>query len=147
VSEAVIIPMRGGHIPDVLEIERASFGMPWSRNGFLSVITNPDALAYAAIIDEKVAGYVCAFIIGEDSEILKLAVRPEFRGRGIAKALNTRCIKSLKEARCQQVYLEVRRTNSAAINMYEGFGCRGVGVRKSYYSSPVEDALVMKRDL
>jgi ribosomal-protein-alanine N-acetyltransferase len=139
--------MRGFHVPEVLEIERVSFGMPWSRDGFLRVITNPEALAYVATVDEKVAGYVCAFIIGEDSEILKLAVRTEFRGRGIARALNARCIKDLKEARCQKVFLEVRRTNGAAIDLYKSFGFKVVGVRKSYYTSPVEDALVMKLDL
>jgi ribosomal-protein-alanine N-acetyltransferase len=139
--------MRGFHVAEVLEIERASFGMPWSRDGFLRLMINPDALAYVATVDEKVAGYVCAFIMGEDAEILKLAVRPELRGRGIARALNERCIKDLREARCRNVYLEVRRTNSAAINLYEESSFRVVGVRKSYYSSPVEDALVMKRDL
>lgn len=139
--------MRGFHVTEVLEIERVSFGMPWSRDGFLRIITNPGVLAYVATVDEKVAGYVCAFIIGEDSEILKLAVRPEYRERGIARALNARCIKDLKEARCRKVYLEVRRTNGAAINLYESFGFRVVGVRKSYYRSPVEDALMMKLDL
>jgi ribosomal-protein-alanine N-acetyltransferase len=136
--------MRGHHIDEVLEIERVSFGMPWSRDGYLRIMTNPDGLCIVADMDGKVAGYACALAIGEDAEILKLAVRPDLRGSGIAKAMNDRCLRDLKEAGCSNIYLEVRRSNRAAIKLYKGFGFAVVGVRKSYYTSPVEDALLMK---
>jgi len=143
----VIVWMSEGHLGGVLEIERASFGMPWSREGFSKVLANPSALAYAAEEEGKVAGYVCALMLGWEAEILKLAVRPELRGRGIAKALNARCLAELREKGAQVVYLEVRLSNREAVGLYEGFGFRRAGLRKGYYLSPPEYALVMRLDL
>jgi ribosomal-protein-alanine N-acetyltransferase len=79
--------------------------------------------------------------------MLKLAVRPGLRGRGIAKALNALCLDELREKGARVVYLEVRGSNREAIGLYEGLGFRPVGLRKGYYSSPPEDALVMRLEL
>jgi ribosomal-protein-alanine N-acetyltransferase len=146
-KEPAIVRMSEAHLAGVIEIELASFGMPWSRDGFLKVLNNPLALAYAAEEEGKVAGYVCALMLGLEAEILKLAVRPELRGRGIAKALNARCLAELREKGAQVVYLEVRLSNREAVGLYEGFGFRRAGLRKGYYSSPPEDALVMRLEL
>lgn len=142
-----LVRMTRDHLGGVMEIELASFGMPWSEAGFLKVLANPSAVAYVAVADERVAGYVCAMRVGEESEILKLAVRPELRGRGIAKALNSLCLDELRKKGSRVVYLEVRRSNREAIGLYEGFGFRLAGLRKGYYTSPQEDALVMKLEL
>jgi ribosomal-protein-alanine N-acetyltransferase len=147
VSEPSIVPLQERHLAEVMEIERASFGMPWSQEGLLRVMTTPGSLAYAAEIDGTLVGYVLALRVDEEAEILKLAVHPDVRGQGVARVLNARCIAELKELGCRELYLEVRRSNLAAISLYEGFGFREVGVRKSYYTSPVEDAILMRREL
>lgn len=139
--------MHEAHVPAVIEIERVSFGMPWSRETFLRVIRNPAAMACVAILKDELVGYFCALSFGEEAEILKLAVAPAFRGRGIARSLNSRGIEWLMERGCKTVYLEVRRSNRAAIGLYERFGFRATGIRKGYYSAPSEDALVMRLDL
>lgn len=139
-----IVLLEEAHLDWVMEIERASFGMPWSKESFERLIRNPSALAYAAMLDGVLAGYVCALSAGAEAEILKLAVDPSLRGRGVAKALNAKCLDELKRMGVGTVYLEVRRSNLVAISLYEGFGFRAAGIRKGYYSAPPEDALLMK---
>ncbi len=143
-SVASIKRMTEAHIPEVMEIETVSFGMPWSRNGFLGMLGNPRALAYAAEVDGEVAGYIFASETGGDAEILKLAVAPRFRRMGIAKELNARCIEELRARGAKSVYLEVRKSNLEAIRLYDSFGFRADRIRRAYYISPVEDALIMK---
>jgi ribosomal-protein-alanine N-acetyltransferase len=121
--------------------------MPWSREGFERALTNPGTIAYAATIDGTVVGYAIVLSVEDEAEILKLAVLPEMRGRGIAQVLNARCMAELRDLGCKQLYLEVRRSNVAAISLYKRFGFKEVGVRKSYYTSPVEDAILMRREL
>lgn len=143
-SVASIKRMTESHIPEILEIEKISFGMPWSQNGFLRVLEDPRAIVYAAEVDGEVAGYICASETGDEAEILKLAVAPRFRRRGIARELNARCMEELRARGTKNVYLEVRKSNLEAIRLYESFGFRADRIRRAYYVSPVEDALVMK---
>jgi len=147
VSEPGIEPMREDHLPAILEIEDDSFGMPWSEDGFLRALDNPGTIAYVALIDGTVVGYVMALRADDQAEVLKLAVRGDVRGQGIARVLNARCIEELKTLGCRELFLEVRRSNHAAISLYDGFGFKSIGVRKAYYTSPVEDAVMMKREL
>jgi len=74
-----------------------------------------------------------------------VAVRPECRGRGLAARLLEHVMTDAVGRGAQRVTLEVRRSNLAALNLYEKLGFRVAGVRRNYYSEPVEDALVLWR--
>lgn len=147
VNPPSIVPMGESHMGGVVEIERASFGTPWSRESFNSVIENPSAVALVALVGGEVAGYACALVAGEEADVLKLAVAARFRRKGLGRMLNEACLDELRRRGCRRAYLEVRRSNSAAIALYESAGFVAEGVRKGYYESPAEDALVMRRSL
>lgn len=135
--------MKEEHIPEVVEIERSSFGTPWAEMSFLNEIHSPNSHAYVYLLDSKVVGYVCTKHIRYEGHILNLAVHQEFRRQGIAKTMVSKGIEELRAYKCMYVYLEVRASNYPAIKLYEGFGFKAAGIRKAYYLSPVEDALVM----
>lgn len=90
---------------------------------------------------EAVAGFVVARRVAErESEILNLAVAPEYRRRGIGRQL----LRTLLASHPGSVFLEVRASNAAACAFYQSAGFEPVGRRPGYYDSPLEDAVVMK---
>jgi ribosomal-protein-alanine N-acetyltransferase len=82
--------------------------------------------------------------VGEEAEILNLAVRQTERRKGAGKLLIQRLLTDYRETSVSRVFLEVRESNKGAICFYQGLGFRPVGSRKGYYPEPQEDALVME---
>ena len=94
-----------------------------------------------ATIDDRIAGFAVARHTSPDEiEILNLAVDPPFRRRGVARGLITELLANFRGS----VYLEVRQSNIAARKLYHSMGFEAIGVRKDYYDSPGESAIVMK---
>ena len=141
--------MSEGDLPEVLLIENGSFPRPWTLEQFLSELKNPVSYAYvlasASGKKEVAAGYILFWAVRDESHILNLAVRQDFRRRGCAAALLTHALKIMKRNMVLEVFLEVRRSNAAAQRLYEKFGFRESYVRKDYYGN--EDAVVMARTL
>ena len=135
--------METGDLPAVLEIERASFTTPWSETSFFNELKNPRSICRAAKTDGRVKGYIFASRILDEGHILDLAVHPDFRRQGIASALVSHVIEHLREEGVRFLYLEVRESNVPAIKMYGKFGFEEIGIRKKYYASPEEDAVIM----
>lgn len=143
-----IIPFNEGYLDAVYEIEKISFGDPWSKNAFLDSINSPFTEIYIALDStDALCGYIAVNIIAPDCEILNLAVNPECRRRGVADSLLTFLFDKAKDMECDVVMLDVRESNAPAIALYEKHGFYKVGVRKRYYAGPVEDALLMDRNL
>jgi len=134
-----MLEIRGGGTRDLWEIatiQAASAGAAeWPA---------ADYLAYdlrVAVYGGHVAGFLVARRVAEgESEILNLAVAPEFRRRGFARAL----VESLLKGAGGDVFLEVRSSNSGARELYKSLGFQEVSVRQEYYAMPVEAAIVMK---
>ncbi len=147
-TELTIRELRESDIPSVVEIENISFTTPWSEILFFNEIYKQRSIAKVAVIEEacsvqRVVGYICANFVADEGHILNLAVHPDFRKKGIAKTLVENILEELKETECRFLYLEVRASNNAARELYEGFGFSVVGTRKKYYNKPEEDAVVM----
>ena len=143
-------------IDAVLRIERASFADPWSRASFEAAL-NLERMRFL-VADEagggeagesssRVIGYVIALLLMEEAEIANLAVVPEVRGRGIGGRLLDQVSADAAVVGVQTLYLEVRESNVAARALYESRSFAHVGRRRAYYRHPVEDALVLRRDL
>ena len=98
-------------------------------------------------IGRRLVGYLCLWEIGHEIHITNLAVRPEFRRRGIARALLSHVMEGARQSGVELVFLEVRPTNLEALALYESFGFRVIGRRKGYYFDTGEDALVMEARL
>jgi ribosomal-protein-alanine N-acetyltransferase len=142
-------------LPAILRIERASFSDPWTEESFVTAIGLERMhvfVAEAPVGDGRdggsgLAGYVVALVIGPEAEIADIAVAPGWRRRGIGGALLRRSMEELLRAGVQTLYLEVRESNSAARTLYEAHGFRSVGRRRGYYRQPVEDALLLRREI
>ncbi|MCW5983107.1 MAG: ribosomal protein S18-alanine N-acetyltransferase [Bryobacteraceae bacterium] len=93
-----------------------------------------------ALAGGRVAGFIVTRSAAGEHEILTLAVAPEFRRRGIGRALVESVLRSL----AGPVFLEVRESNMAALNLYKTIGFYEYAVRRSYYSDPEEPAIVMR---
>lgn len=139
----VLDDMRTSDLAEVVEIERTSCTLPWSESLFFNEIQNPRSLPRVARKEGKVAGYLCVNQILDEGHILNLAVHPELRRTGIASALITDMIGRLRKEGCRFIFLEVRDSNKEAKEIYEQFNFKVIGIRKNYYVSPVEDAVVM----
>jgi ribosomal-protein-alanine N-acetyltransferase len=142
--EGVIIrEMWWADIPRILKIEIMSFSTPWTEMAFLNEIYNLASINKVAVYGNEIVGYICANCIIDEGHILNIAVHPDMRQRGIANALLEKVVDGLSEKGCKSLYLEVRASNISAIRFYEKYGFVSVGIRKNYYTSPKEDAVVM----
>ena len=133
----------------LVALEDASFSVPWSRKSFeaelegnqfsrVFIVPHPE---FATEI--KVIGYICAWMVFEEIRFLNLAVHPEFRRMGLARHLISQAITTGIEEGCCRGMLEVRSSNQAARNLYESFHFQPYATRKSYYTNPTEDAMLM----
>ena len=145
-NAVVVLKLSEEHISDVYEIERASFSSPWSESS-LMILTREGGIGFVAIIDDKVVGYVGMMTVLDEGQITNVAVLPEYRGRGVGLALVLALSQYAMDNAINTLYLEVRRSNLPAISLYEKCGFLNVGTRKGFYSMPVEDAFVYKKDV
>ncbi len=147
IEQILVREMREEDIPTIVEIERTSFSMPWSETSFLNELRKPRAVSRVAVLNGIVVGHLCAQTAADEGHILNLAVRADYRQKGIATALVENIIEELKLRACRYLYLEVRASNYAARRLYQGFGFRIVGTRKKYYVAPTEDAIIMMLEI
>lgn len=131
-------------LDDIMEVERLSFTLPWSREAFYRELTdNPYAYYIVADIDGKAIGYGGVWIVVDEAHITNIAVRPEYRGKKIGETLLKQLQNLAREKGAKTMTLEVRVSNHVAQNLYRKLGFLNGGIRKGYYTDNFEDALVM----
>jgi ribosomal-protein-alanine N-acetyltransferase len=135
-------------IDAVLAIEEASFTNPWTREMYLAELQNEGVSFFylARDPDRRTIGFCTVWRVLDELHINNLAVLPAYRRAGIGSALLTHVLDEGARMGAKRATLEVRRSNEAARQLYERFGFSIVGVRKGYYSNPIEDALVLWRE-
>lgn len=139
--------MREADLPQVMEIERASYSTPWPEASFRGLLRRSDAVLLVADVGPEVAGYAACWEVLDQGELGNIAVAPAWRGRGIGGRLIEAVFHCMRELGVREIFLEVRVSNTVAQNLYEKYGFVQVGWRRAYYTSPVEDALVMRKVL
>ena len=139
--------MRALDLPIVMEIELATFTMPWSEATFRGLLRRSDSDLYVAERRGLVAGYAVFWAVTDQGELGNVAVAEAFRGKGIGTKLVEAVLERAAQRGVREVFLEVRTSNAGAQNLYKAFGFFEVGKRKNYYLQPTEDALVMKKVL
>jgi ribosomal-protein-alanine N-acetyltransferase len=134
-------------IDEVVAIERASFTNPWTRDMHLAELENRGvSFCYVARApDGRMAGFCSFWRVLDELHINNLAVAPEFRRAGVATALLERVLREGSKLGVRRTSLEVRRSNEIARSLYAQFGFTVAGVRRAYYTQPVEDAIVLWR--
>ena len=135
------------HLGGICEVENKSFSIPWSRKAFESELENENAVYRVALSGDKVIGYAGLWKVIDEGDITNIAVLPEFRRMGAASSLMEALIDFCKSAGLIKLTLEVRRSNSAAIQLYKKCGFKETGFRKQYYADNREDALIMALDI
>lgn len=141
-------PASSADIPAFARLERVSFSDPWTPEQLQEAMNWTGAVALVAEdSDGAVAGYVLGRVVVDEAEILSIAADPAMRRSGIGGALLRAAVAAMAERGAHAVWLEVRVSNDAARAMYLRAGFLAAGLRKSYYRRPVEDALVLRRDL
>jgi [ribosomal protein S18]-alanine N-acetyltransferase len=139
-----IVPLAPVHLDEVMAIEHLAFATPWRTEDFTQLIENPEAINLAAVESGRVVGYSCAWRVIECAELGNIAVLPECQGKGVARALLETTLKACRRKKAEVLFLEVRASNNRAVELYERYGFSRIGLRRAYYSQPVEDALIMK---
>lgn len=131
----------------VLAIEEASFTNPWTREMYLAELARPaDAFCFVARDHlGAIVGFCSFWRVVDEIHINNLAVAPRFRRTGVASALLTRVLDEAIRLGARAATLEVRRSNAAALALYARFGFAVSGIRRNYYTSPEEDALILWR--
>src|SRR5215203_5859276 len=130
-----------GDLPAVISIERRSFPTPWSLAMFVLELSKPSGICLAAENENGLVGYLVCARYDDVWHLMNVAVQPEHRRRGIATELIERLFDEAGEG--ARFTLEVRVSNSPAIEMYRHFGFRSAGRRRRYYHDNGEDALIM----
>lgn len=146
---ALLRPAVESDLTAISRIERASFADPWTEESFRRLLDARPAifLVVESEPDSAIAGYVVAFSLAEDGEILNVAVAEPFRGRGLAGQMLDAALIELAARGVRTAFLEVRESNDAARALYGSRDFAEIGRRRGYYRRPVEDALVLRRVL
>ncbi|MCF8001433.1 MAG: ribosomal protein S18-alanine N-acetyltransferase [Halanaerobiales bacterium] len=142
--------MKENDIQKVLKIEREAFSNPWNVKFFKEELRhNAFALYLKAQIEGEIIGYVGCWFKNHANEvhIVNLAVKKEFRRKGIGTYLIKEIIDMSKNLQTDFVTLEVRVTNKAAIKLYQELGFKKAGLTPHYYLDNDEDALLMKKEI
>ena len=142
----IIVKMKECHVSAVAELEKICFSDPWSENSVASELKNKLALWLVAEEEGTVAGYIGSQTCGDESDVMNVAVHPDFRRRGIAEALVNSLETELNDIGSHCLRLEVRASNAPAVSLYEKLGFAEIGRRKNDYRNPREDALILRKE-
>ncbi|HJQ82811.1 MAG TPA: ribosomal protein S18-alanine N-acetyltransferase [Candidatus Binatia bacterium] len=147
IPRMILRDMRRDDLPAVLDIERRSFALPWSRAFFEKELATPFARLVVAEEEvpprPRVVGYTCRWRVTDEVHLLNVAVHPERRGLGYGRELVARVVEEARGAASRVVFLEVRAGNVIARRLYRQLGFKDLGVRRGYYG-PGQDAIVME---
>ena len=142
----MITTMTNAHVSQVADLEKLCFSDPWSEKSVASELDNPLSLWLVAMEGECLAGYVGSQTVLDETDMMNIAVHPNYRRRGVAKQLVERLVETLKQRGSRCLTLEVRASNEPARKLYEKLGFQQIGLRKNYYRNPREDALILRKE-
>lgn len=130
-------------LDQVVAVEEALFHVPWTREGFFTFLTRKDAMLL--VVEEKgeILAYASLLMVLDEGDVLNVAVRGDRQREGIGSFLMESLLRLAVGQGCTTVHLEVRESNHTALRLYERLGFLRDGIRKGYYSDPVEAAVLM----
>lgn len=134
-------------VPQIAGLERLCFSYPWSEASVAGECANPCSFWLVAEENAQVVGYVGSQLVPPEADVMNLAVAPEWRKHGMGNALMEALEDVLRSRGIHTLFLEVRVSNESAKRLYAARGFRQVGCRPKYYENPVEDALILRKEL
>ena len=145
VSQIFITKMTTEDIENVVEIEKEAYGEHhWSKSSFYDEMSNNLAHYYCAKTpDGELAGYAGTWHILDEGHITTIAVKNKYLRHHIGEAIVSKILEDCYKEGIKYLTLEVRVSNTPAINLYKKYGFTSLGTRKGYYQDNNEDALIM----
>lgn len=140
-------PLTEHALPAVMEIEKEAYPEPWTVGMFREEMRSTRSFFYLAFAGENLVGYSGFWLVLDEAHITSVTVAQPFRGYGYGREQLQHLLATGEEHGVHTYTLEVRVSNHRARQLYESAGFRAVGVRKGYYSSTREDAIVMIKDV
>lgn len=128
-------------------LEGLCFSDPWSASYLSDVLNNPSSYFFGMIEGDTILAYCGVYIIEDECEVINLAVHPDKRRLGRGRMLMSFVHEQAKKLGVSVIYLECRKSNSAALNLYKSLGYEQISIRRNYYKNPSEDAILMKLHL
>ena len=143
-------PLTLTDLPAALETEAACYPQPWSRNTFVDCLEakSKGYHCVALMLDESLAGHCIFTVIIDEAELLNFCLAPAHQGQRLAKPFLNQVLADMAEQGAANIFLEVRKSNEAARQLYHSVGLSQLRVRKNYYPAPQgrEDAILMSRE-
>lgn len=132
---------------ELLQTAESGFenGSPWKNKHFYHTLEAVNSVIFTATTEEenKIVGLLIASISVGEADIYMVVVNEEYKQNRIGYQLFEHLIEHCRKEEVESIFLEVRLSNKPAIGLYESLGFKRLNVRKAYYSSPIEDAIVM----
>lgn len=141
-----VVRMTREHLSAAAELERLCFHEPWSEKS-LELLLGDAAVGFVCLRDGLVIAYGGMLWAPDEGQVTNVAVHPDARRCGCGRKLLAALTEAAQARGAEQISLEVRASNGAAIALYESDGYETVGRRKNFYRNPREDALVMVKKL
>ncbi|OGQ95957.1 MAG: ribosomal-protein-alanine N-acetyltransferase [Deltaproteobacteria bacterium RIFOXYD12_FULL_57_12] len=147
-SDFLVEAMQIEDLAEVLDVEGGG-GAAWTRQQFVEELQAVHGFQFVARAarSQRVMAFACGRLCGSEAEILKLAVALPWRRRGMGSGLLLHVLAHCRQEGVADCFLEVRASNVAARVLYEKYGFTEAGLRRSYYVSPREDAVLMRMRL
>ena len=140
-AEMKIRPGRVADAPALRKLERENFTDPWSEESLATSLAAPLYYIRVAEQEGEILGYLIASRVLDEGELLRIAVSPDKRVRGVGKALTKVMMEENPATKTWR--LDVRVSNYGAIKLYESLGFKAVIRRRNYYEKPAEDGIMM----
>ena len=132
-------------LDQIMEIETDLFHVPWTREGFFTFLTRDDAMFLVVEEKGRILGYCGLLMVLDEGDILNVAVSRERQKEGIGYFLVDSMLMLAKAQGIHLVHLEVREGNGTARRLYQRLGFVEDGLRKNYYTDPLENAVLMTK--
>ena len=136
-------------IDSVFKIECEQFPYPWKKSLFYAELSNSISSFYLTILPEsdEVVGYIIFWLLGDALEIHKIAVKEEFKKKGVGSMMINFTQKVAMDHGIKKMFLEVRESNKTAAHFYDQLGFKKITCRKNYYQNPPEDAIIYSKSI
>ena len=134
-------------IRDILMIEKECGLSKWKLEDYFKEINRKSSLVLIAKINKRTIGFLMARSVINEIDILNIGVSPKYRKAGIGSSLLNNLLSNIYGTTIESIWLEVRESNSNAIGFYRKKGFAPIQIRKNFYTHPVENAIVMRREL
>lgn len=143
----LVVRLGPGDVPAVAALERRCFSSPWDEKLYTAALGQSFFHLWGVSLSGQLAGYVSVYHLGEEVEIINIAVAPHRRRQGLGGLLLDYVCAQARVLGAERIILEVRKSNAPAIALYAGRGFAPVGVRPGYYPDTGEDGLIYECNL